>query len=62
MIISEPKLLIDKAKCKRNIIKMQKKAQKHHLIFRPHFKTHQSAKVAEIFRELGVEKCTVSSV
>jgi D-serine deaminase-like pyridoxal phosphate-dependent protein len=30
--------------------------------FRPHFKTHQSARVGEWFRELGVTAITVSSV
>jgi len=32
------------------------------LAFRPHFKTHQSAEIAEWFRKKGVNKCTVSSI
>ncbi len=32
------------------------------MAFRPHFKTHQSAKIGEWFWNKGVKKCTVSSV
>lgn len=41
---------------------MKAKADLHHLDFRPHFKTHQSAEIGEWFRNEGVEKITVSSV
>lgn len=41
---------------------MLEKAEKSNAILRPHFKTHQSAEIAEWFRSNGVEKCTVSSV
>jgi len=41
---------------------MFSKAKKHHLEFRPHFKTHQSLEVGSWFKEIGVTKITVSSV
>jgi D-serine deaminase-like pyridoxal phosphate-dependent protein len=41
---------------------MAKKAADHKMRFRPHFKTHQSAKIGEWFRDFGVEAITVSSV
>ena len=41
---------------------MAKKAKMNNLIFRPHFKTHQSAEIGNWFREEGVKKITVSSV
>lgn len=56
-----PHFIIDKQKCLGNIEKMVKKAQKNHLSFRPHCKTHQSAEVALWLRDFGVSKITVSS-
>lgn len=41
---------------------MAKKAIFHKLTLRPHFKTHQSAQIAQWFSELGINSCTVSSV
>lgn len=41
---------------------MSRKAKDLHLIFRPHFKTHQSAEIGEWFREAGVRCITVSSL
>jgi D-serine deaminase-like pyridoxal phosphate-dependent protein len=60
--IIRPALLIHKAICQANIDKMVKKANRNHLVFRPHFKTHQSAEIGEWFRERGVSAITVSSV
>lgn len=60
--ISKPTLIIDKAKALANIQRMQDKAVKHAVVFRPHFKTHQSGLVGEWFRQAGVDKITVSSV
>ena len=62
MKISKPTLLLDLQKCKNNISKMIEKAKKNNLIFRPHFKTHQSIGIGKIFREFGTDKITVSSV
>ena len=42
--------------------KMLKKAESHKLIFRPHFKTHQSLEIGKWFKELGTNKITVSSL
>ncbi|MBI9051257.1 MAG: alanine racemase [Anaerolineaceae bacterium] len=60
--ISKPTLLIDKRICQQNINWMANKAKSQNVIFRPHFKTHQSAKVAEWFRQAGVTQITVSSL
>lgn len=60
--IIRPTLVVDKEVCLRNIERMAQKAVDHNLRFRPHFKTHQSLKVGEWFRQFGVEAITVSSV
>lgn len=60
--ITRPTLVVDKEVCFRNIEKMALKAAKYKLRFRPHFKTHQSAKIGEWFKRFGVEAITVSSV
>lgn len=60
--LSEPTLLLDKQKCLSNIAMMAEKARKNNVIFRPHFKTHQSHEVGRWFRSFGVDKITVSSV
>ena len=62
MKITKPTLLLDLQKCKNNIRRMVEKAKKNNLIFRPHFKTHQSIEIGKIFKEFGVEMITVSSV
>lgn len=60
--IIRPTLVIDKDVCLRNIERMAQKAKDYQLRFRPHFKTHQSAKIGNWFRIYGVEAITVSSV
>lgn len=60
--ITSPTLLLDEGKCRENIQQMAEKASRHGLEFRPHFKTHQSADIAEWFRDAGVSGITVSSV
>ena len=60
--IFKPTLVINEAICKNNIKQMAEKAREHHLIFRPHFKTHFSAEIGEWFRDQGVSCITVSSV
>ena len=59
---NKPSFLIREDICRSNISRMAEKAQTNNLIFRPHFKTHQSLVVGEWFREEGVEAITVSSV
>lgn len=60
--IEKPTLLIDPDKTRRNIQRIQQKAQQQGLRLRPHFKTHQSAEIGEWFRQAGVTAITVSSV
>lgn len=60
--ITSPVLLLDERKCRRNIARMAEKARAHGLAFRPHFKTHQSRRVAAWLRDAGVRAITVSSV
>lgn len=62
MNITQPTLLIDSSKVRMNIRNMKQKADRHHVLLRPHFKTHQNLEVAEIFRQEGIEKITVSSI
>ena len=61
-MLTRPTLLLDKAKCQANIEQMATKAKKANVLFRPHFKTHQSAEVGSWFRDCEVECITVSSV
>lgn len=60
--IKKPTLLLNSDICRRNIHAMAVKAHERNVIFRPHFKTHQSADIGEWFREEGVTAITVSSV
>lgn len=62
MKIVRPTLLLDESRCRANIRRMVEKARRSNVIFRPHFKTHQSHTVGRWFREEGVTACTVSSV
>jgi len=62
MEIKVPTLLIDEAKCRKNIYNMAERAKKANAILRPHFKTHHSATIANWYRDNGIVKCTVSSV
>ncbi|MDO9257413.1 MAG: alanine racemase [Bacteroidales bacterium] len=62
LTIKKPTLLLNTDICRSNIQAMAKKAREHKVIFRPHFKTHQSAEIGEWFREEGVTAITVSSV
>ncbi len=61
-MFTKPTLIISKSIVENNINRMLEKANRSKLIFRPHFKTHQSTDIAEIFRKNGVDKITVSSV
>ena len=61
MDIVRPTLILDKEVCLRNIERMAEKAKAKNLLFRPHFKTHQSATVGEWFRDAGITAITVSS-
>ena len=60
--IISPTLILDKDKCIKNIQTMTEKAKQHNLLFRPHFKTHQSRTIGNWFKQAGVDKITVSSL
>ncbi len=60
--IDSPTFVVDEARLRANVEKMAKKARASGCRFRPHFKTHQSAKIGEIFREMGTTSITVSSI
>jgi len=60
--LERPVLLVDKFKLLRNVGRMAQKARESNVILRPHFKTHQSADLAEWLRDFGIQKSTVSSV
>jgi len=60
--VKRPTLLLSRDICRKNIHAMAVKASESKVIFRPHFKTHQSAAVAEWFRDEGLTAITVSSV
>ncbi len=57
-----PRYLIREDICRENIRTMAAKASSAGVIFRPHFKTHQSRLVARWFRDAGVTRITVSSL
>jgi D-serine deaminase-like pyridoxal phosphate-dependent protein len=59
---TSPTIILDEHKCKKNIQLMAQKAMENKVIFRPHFKTHQSAEIGQWFRDAGVLRITVSSV
>lgn len=56
-----PTLYIDTDIVSQNIKKMADKCRRNEMEFRPHFKTHQSAEIGEIFRDFGIRGITVSS-
>jgi D-serine deaminase-like pyridoxal phosphate-dependent protein len=60
--ITKPTLLLNKEQSLANITRMLEKAKKSEAIFRPHFKTHNSANIGNWFRRLGIHSITVSSV
>jgi len=62
MEITKPTLIIKQSTAKKNIERMAQKAKEANVLFRPHFKTHQSAEIGNWYREFGVEAITVSSV
>ena len=59
---TSPGVLINEDQARANIRTMANKARKAGAVFRPHFKTHQSADVGRWFAEEGVKAITVSSV
>jgi len=62
MIFTKPTMLLSPETAKKNLQNMCQKVKKHNLLFRPHFKTHQSGMIGAWYSELGIDKITVSSV
>lgn len=60
--ITKPTLILDKGQAIGNIGRMVRKVSRSGTTLRPHFKTHQSAGVGELFRQNGVRLITVSSL
>jgi len=60
--ISKLSFVIHKDLAIRNIEMMAHKFQQQNIVFRPHFKTHQSQEIGSWFRKVGVTKISVSSV
>jgi D-serine deaminase-like pyridoxal phosphate-dependent protein len=60
--IIEPTLLLDEARCRRNIERMAQKAKANQIPLRPHFKTHQSHTVGDWFRDYGIDRIAASSL
>ena len=60
--LTGPAMIVDKTRARANIRAMAKKARKSGVVFRPHFKTHQSPEIARWFADEGVDRITVSSV
>jgi D-serine deaminase-like pyridoxal phosphate-dependent protein len=60
--ISQPTLFVDTERVKRNIGRMAEKAKRSGVRFRPHYKTHQSAYIGELYRRVGIRSICVSSV
>ena len=59
---ARPILVVDRGRAERNLARMAAKARAAGVLFRPHFKTHQSAEIGSWFRAHGVEAITVSSL
>ena len=60
--LTGPTVIVDEARARANIRAMAEKARRSGVVFRPHFKTHQSPVVARWFADEGVDRITVSSV
>ena len=60
--IEKPSLVVDLKKVEKNIDKMIEVSKKAKAVFRPHFKTHHSERIGNIFKKKGVDKITVSSL
>ena len=60
--ITHPTLLLDEVRCRANIKNMADHAKASGTRFRPHFKTHQSAKIGEWIRAEGVTSIACSSL
>ena len=60
--VTVPTPILDPERVQVNIQRMADKARRANIIFRPHFKTHQSMEIGRWFREAGVDRIAVSSI
>jgi D-serine deaminase-like pyridoxal phosphate-dependent protein len=60
--ITRPTLAVHEGRARKNIQGMARKAAESGVVFRPHFKTHQSAAVGRWFADEGAQAITVSSL
>ena len=60
--LTGPAMIVDETRARANIRAMADKVRGSSVVFRPHFKTHQSPVVARWFADEGVDRITVSSV
>lgn len=60
--IDQPTLLVDLSKVDRNVERMVERSKKFGYELMPHFKTHQSRSIGELYRNKGVRRITVSSL
>src|SRR6056297_1755338 len=58
----KPSFIVLKSIVEKNISRMQAKTNHHKLMFRPHFKTHQSTDIGNLFQAHGVNKIAVSNM
>lgn len=56
--LETPRVIVDKKVLHRNIIEMQRKADKHKLKLRPHIKTHKCAEIAQLQIKSGANGLT----
>lgn len=62
LTIKNPTLILNEKICRQNLRRMSDKAHRLGLKLIPHFKTHQSIKVAKWCKDFGIEEITVSSL
>lgn len=60
--LARPTVVLDETRARANIARMADRAERAGALFRPHFKTHQSAAVGRWYAEAGVSRITVSSL
>ena len=60
--VEKPTIVLDEERARRNIRIMADKTKRSSVKFRPHFKSHQNAKIGQWFKDSGIDSITVSSL
>lgn len=60
--LEKPIFIVSKKRAEKNIDKCIKKSKDTGTWLRPHFKTHQSAEISELFKSKGINKIAVSNM